>query len=415
MRRLWPLVAAIEHKLVNQEAVVESVGRLGAGKQLRHDEVEMTGFCDTYSASGYTKVGCGTCAESCNEYDTVALSDTTEETFDTVGACKSKCNGESDCKGITIEKASDTEIKCTTHNTLPYMHGAVCSGKCDNDASSCGVSVCMAKTTTAGSARRIVELGKGACASPDRSDNELTVIKTTNVAAGGASGLSTVTNNCKQECEDDKDCRAYSVGERQCDGAGGEHICQLYSDRAAQAVQDPSGLTAQLCTDFCSNGACTVVVANTKCYAKTHFADNEKEWMLRSDGACIGDSWAGSGSASDPLEAAKDSQTVLTDSADGTSKERKCQQECEGDSGCKGVSFTLSTNSAQDSFCRLYSDKVVAGSKKLRQEELCDACKADAGSPCSCSSSTQTSRLCCADCKTCADQYTSKCFGYGVA
>jgi hypothetical protein len=407
------LVAAIEHKLVNHEAVVESGGRIGVGKQLRLDEAEGSGFCDTYSASGYAKVGCGTCAESCNEYDTVELSATTDDTFDTVGACKSKCNGESDCKGITIEKVSDTEIKCTTHNTLPYMHGAVCSGKCDNDGS-CGGSVCMAKTTTASSARRIIELGKGACASPGRSDDQLTVIKTTNVAAGGASGLTTVTNDCKTECEGDEDCRAYSVGERQCDGAGSEHICQLYSDRAAQAVQDPSGLTLQLCTDFCSSGACTVVVANTKCYAKTHFADSEKEWMLRSDGACIGESWAGSGSASDPVEATQDSQTVLADTA-GTSKERNCQTECEGDSNCKGVSFTISTNSAQDSFCRLYSDNVVAGSKKLRQEELCDACKEDAGSPCQCSGSTQTSRLCCSDCKACADQYTSKCFAYGVA
>lgn len=426
MRRLWPLVAAIEH-LVQHEAAVDSGGRVGVGKQLRLDATaldtapDMSTFCGITQVDSYTRVGCGTCADSCNEYETKEL-DGTESTVSSVTSCKEACGQDPDCKAMSIESLGDGTVKCITHTALPYMHGAVCGGQCGGDSATCGVHTCLAREPPAAAAVRVVELGTGACASHDGTD--LDVIRTDFVEAAGDDGLAVVRQNCKAKCMEDESCRAYSVGQRACTAAGSassQHVCQLYSSAAAQAVQHPAGLRLGVCTDdFCPDGACSVPTPgdtpNMKCFAKTHFAADEKEWHMRSEGACIGESWTQSGSLNEPVEAQQEEQLILQNYSH-TSKERHCQQQCEGSAECTGVSFTISASTTRSSFCRLYKEAVVAGNARLRQEELCDACKPD-NTPCSCLASTGSTiprATCCAACKACSAQYNSKCYAYGVA
>lgn len=385
---------------------------------MRQDPVPATaGACAVTSAFEFSKVGCGKCALGCNEYAPETLSGHMYEPPTggfSEAACVAYCRGQETCKGVTIDHAERT---CHIHDDLPYMQGALCNGKCGN--TDCGDQVCLARTSSSSGSMRIVEVGHGACGFYVAPGEEVSVLKTQPYPAGLAQ------DNCRADCEADKACRSYSVGVRTCLGTVGasvlpdEHVCQLYGTTASQVVQDTNRLTEHLCSEFCTDGAgaCVIPPADMRCFAKSHLAVEAPEMILRSDGICLSNSWK---------EATVFHQLTLEDSQ--TNPQRHCQEQCEllsnSNPPCKGVSFALSANSSEPSFCRLYSDPVVAGSTKELAEQKCEACAASVyPCPCdghvldgcpACDSDYHKDQGCC-KCRECASLFDSRCFAYGAA
>lgn len=331
--------------------------------------------------------------------------------------CFENCVSDSSCKGVTIDAG---EEECVKHTSLPWMHGVICGGSCAS-SSSCSDQVCFAKGADMTSAAQYVDIGAGACARSG-ADETMPVLATTPYAAS-TSGWSVVQTNCQTACDNNANCRSYSVGKRTCVSGGSsvseEHVCQLYSNATDQAVQDSSRMTANVCTDACTGdtgGSCVVPTAGTdklKCVAKSYLS--AKDFIFRANGVCSGATWGS--------EASWTQEVALDASRTSPGPERYCQQQCASVSSCKGVGIVMSTNTSQGSFCRLYTEDVVAGDLRPILAELCPSDCGSSGTPCACTENspppydctTCTHQLCCSSCATCAQQYTPLCFTYSRA
>merc|ERR1719181_1210062 len=205
------------------------------GALLRAEDAERN-FCHGLTLTDFTKVGCGTCTQTCNEYAT-----STQQTLDgndvasalgdafTVAGCLQQCRDDSTCKGITIDQSNPSAKACILHADLPYLHGALCDGLCHNEdsCSSSASKACLAKVTSTGTAR-MVSLGTGRC------DNHRTTMTVTSVEAWPLSSSSTVLDNCRNSCLNSQTCKGFNIGTRRCVGTAGgdaepaEQFCQLY-------------------------------------------------------------------------------------------------------------------------------------------------------------------------------------------
>ena len=198
-------------------------------------EESVKNFCHGLSLTDFTKVGCGTCTATCNEYATDAEkllvgNDIGPDlgTDFTVAGCLQRCRDDPLCKGISIDQSGATP-SCSLHNTLPYLHGALCDGQCHNEdtCSNSAQQACLAKTTSTSTAQ-MVELGTGRC---DRHSGTLTVLSN---EAWPMSSSTTVLDNCEASCLNSTSCKAFNLGTRRCVGTAGGDSEPAELDTATQ-------------------------------------------------------------------------------------------------------------------------------------------------------------------------------------
>merc|ERR1719440_230471 len=105
MKALWPLVLALDQRDASSLGMVLADLRTDTSRTMLRMEESARNFCHGLSLTDFTKVGCGSCTPTCNEYATATEknlfgTDIASElgTDFTVAGCLQRCRDDHQCK-----------------------------------------------------------------------------------------------------------------------------------------------------------------------------------------------------------------------------------------------------------------------------------------------------------------------------